>query len=159
MKIQTETDISLLDEIRAIAQQHWAELAEDRDLYELDVDEDLYRGAHARGILQATTVRDDNGVLIAYHVIGVRRHPHRKTLMSSDFVSFVRPNLPNRVWILLAMYRHSRDSLIAQGVKYLCFRVKLKRDFGPMLRRLGFEPLEMAYALTVRDADVQKSHP
>jgi hypothetical protein len=155
--IATETTVDLIPEINRLASTHYYELGEDPHRYKLEVDHDVYIAAVKRGLAHVTTVRqrsilevEGRGPLCGYHVFFLRNHLHQKDrLIAQDMLSFVRPDLRNRIWVFVAMYRHSIAALKKRGVQTIFLRVKPgKADYSQLLqRRFGAELSELVYKI------------
>lgn len=74
IKFAVESYAQIIDEIKPMLPEHWAELAVHKDI-PLDPDYDFYERANAVGMLVFMTVRKA-GVLIGYAIWVVKKHPH-----------------------------------------------------------------------------------
>lgn len=152
--IATETSANpLLAEIQALSEAHWVEFAEDRERHELSVDLESYMRMYKTGKLLATTARRA-GELVGYQLLIINRHPHRDVLALHDAITFIRPDIAARWLVLLRIVQHTVADGRRRGATYFRMRVKLEHDYGKLLARLGFRPVELAYALTVDGDDL-----
>ena len=69
-----ETYDQIIEEIKPMLPEHWAELAVHKDI-PLDPDFEFYRRAHEAGMLLFLTCRKE-GALIGYAIWVVKTHPH-----------------------------------------------------------------------------------
>jgi hypothetical protein len=142
----------LLQEIVDLSPSHWREFGEGSDRHELAPDLTSYMRMYDNGKLLATTARRD-GVLVGYQLLICNRHPHRDTLTLSDAITFLRTDVPMRGLVLARMIRHTINNGRVRGVTYFRMRVKLKHNYGKLLERFGFRPVELAYALEIEGTD------
>jgi hypothetical protein len=102
----------------------------------------------ALGILRVLTVRVGNE-LVGYHFVFVYPHLHYfSTLWAESDMFWLDPEHRRGLtgyWLL----RHVRDQLKRDGVKKHTFRTKLHiQSFAPIMKRLGYQPVEMVYSIT-----------
>jgi len=126
--------------------EHWAEIALDKDAIKLDPDYEKYRAMAEAGILHLVTARCD-GRLVGYHLSMIYPHMHyRKSLTCFTDVFYLKPEY--RVGMIgYKMLKFFRDSVKARGVQKIYMGTKLSHDIGPLLLRLGFNPIERIYTL------------
>jgi len=149
--VATETTLEIIPEITTHIRDHWNELGEEKEKYDLDVDWIFYHRLYEQNRAHVTTARDYwSRELVGYHVVAVVRHTHRNQLCAGDLVSFVSPHEPRRAWVLLRMYRHSVAALSARGINHFRFRSKDYKSLQPLMKRLGFHPVETVYAMTMK---------
>lgn len=157
---ETARAIQVAKEIGFFVAEHYKELGEEPDDYDLDIDFNLYISAAARGALHIATLRNAGGALCGYHIMWIRRHPHSDRVVASDAVSYVRSTVPRRPWRLLALFRFSVECLTARGVQTFHFRVKPVADYGALLeRKLGARLAEKVYKINVSPGKVRSRSP
>lgn len=123
--------------------RHWQEIA-----HYLDIPYaprwDGYENLERAGILRIFTARLD-GQLVGYCVFTVAHSMHYATsLEASEDVLFVAPEQrKGRVGIKLIEF--SDTVLKLEGVQLVRRHVKFAHDFGPLLERLRYEPIDRIY--------------
>jgi GNAT superfamily N-acetyltransferase len=148
IEFQTESWLDVLPELKAMFDAHWEEIALNRDAIKLDIDYDLYERLTRSGELHLVTARDD-GWLVGYHVSVIRPHPHYKsTLHCLTDVFYLRPEYRSGM-TGYKLIKFFRDSLKARGVKKVLMGTKLGIDIDPLMKRLGFTPIERVYSLVL----------
>ena len=135
----------LAAEIEPLLRRHWDEIAHYKDI-PLDVDWSAYAAAALQGMLRIYTMRDvDASQLVGYAVYVVKPHLHyRGSMQAMQDVLYLVPEHRNAGGggALIAF----ADQLLAQdGVKVVYHHVKLAHNFGPLLARLGYEPIETVW--------------
>lgn len=68
----------VVEEIKPLIEEHWAEIALYKEFVPLDVNYAIYEALQKAGILRIYTVRND-GFLIGYAIYFVQPHPHYQT--------------------------------------------------------------------------------
>lgn len=139
----------VVEEVKGLLEDHWQEIALDKDAIKLEPDWDNYRWLAERGMLHIVTARDD-GWLVGYHVSVVRPHMHyRSSLTCYADIMYLKPEY--RLGMTgYKLIRFFRDSVKARGVQKIYMMTKLALDLDPILRRLGFTPIERVYTQVFR---------
>jgi hypothetical protein len=137
-------------EIYSLLATHWHEVGQDKERMHLDPDWDGYMALERCGQLKVFAARME-GKLVGYATFFTKRHLHYRSI----FVAI------NDLLFLLPAYRKSMTGfrfiadletlLISEGVKKIFFGVKAWHDFGPVLNRLGYAPIETTWAKWVGD--------
>lgn len=81
MKYQLEDVAEVKDDIQDLLQQHWQELATDKELMVLKPDWDRYAVLEQAGVLYVLTARTDDGELVGYHSFMVDHNLHYQDLL------------------------------------------------------------------------------
>jgi GNAT superfamily N-acetyltransferase len=133
----------------ALLKDHWREIALDQDVIELDPDWEKYAALAKDGALHVVTARD-GGELVGYHLSVIRPHLHYKASLTcfSD-VMYLKPEYRQGL-TGYKLIRFFRDSVKARGVQKIYMGTKLALDLDPILRRLGFTPIERVYTQVFR---------
>ena len=136
-----EAVADVLEEIKPLLEMHWREIAHYQDI-DLNPDWDWY--LKFPGVRVFTARRD--GVLIGYAVffVGPNRH-YRQSIQAMQDILFLHPDYrgttigPRLVW-------YSDMQLKAEGVQAVYHHVKVAHDFGPLLKRFGYELVDAVWA-------------
>lgn len=129
---------------------HYQELTFGKEKIRLAPDTGRYEALERDGGLVIYTARDD-GVLIGYaafFLIGGHAH-YRFNPMAINDVFYLDPGRREDVWLGYRFLRFIDRQLVEYGIDAVKFHVKFKRDFGPMLSRLGYEPEEVVWSKIV----------
>lgn len=132
----------LISELLPLFFLHWKEIAHFPDIM-LEPDTDAYLRAEATGNLRVFTARDDSGEAIGYAVFFLRQNPHYKSsLQASQDILFIKPD---RRGTGMRLIKWCDEQLALEGVQAVYHHVKQAHNFGPMLERIGYEPVEYIY--------------
>lgn len=146
LTIQRESIDQVIDQIPALLEQHWREIAHFPDI-PLDVDWGGYRAAENAGALRIFTARRD-GTLVGYAVHFVRLAPHyRQSLQAVQDVLFVAPE-ERGGGVGRMLVEHADSALQGEGVVAVFQHVKAAhaRALAPLLQGLGYELVDRVYA-------------
>lgn len=110
-----------------------------------EIDWDMLIQGEQRNALRLWTLRDFGGSLAGYAVFWLFTSPHHKgEFRACADAVFLRPELRTgnvgRQFLALA-----HEELRGLGVVAIVHSVRPGRNFGPVLMRLGFQPLEQLY--------------
>jgi GNAT superfamily N-acetyltransferase len=133
---------------------HWEELSAHKDEMPLDVDYQRLVNYNDQGIYRVWTARDGDTLVgyIAFYVF-VPPH-HRKSLIAVDDGYYLDPSY-RRGWAGVRMWREALDALAQLAVIGVIGHHKLhfqrqRGGIGAIFRRLGFEPTDELWWLTLR---------
>lgn len=135
--------LPLCQELFPLLELHYREIAVDQDI-PLTPDFAKYTQLEALGRLRVYTARDDDRLLWGYAIYFVGPNMHYQTsLQAVQDVLFMHPG---RRGVGGRLIRFADDELAKDGVQKVFHHVKLAHDFGPLLKRQGYEPIEAIYA-------------
>ncbi len=93
--------------------------------------------------LRIFTARIDDK-LAGYATFFVNKHPHYEdSLQAQQDLVFMVPE--HRGLFGLSFLRYCDEELINEGVEAILQHSPVKRDFGPVLGKLGYEPIQTLY--------------
>src|SRR3972149_1204999 len=144
---QKEKLADCFDESRELQQQHFQEIAQNKDvLGGVNPDREMYMKLDALGLIHVLTARDD-GKLVGYFVAFVRKHMHYQHIMcGSDDLFYLAPS-HRRGMTGLRFIDAAIGMMRAAGAQHISIRDKfLSRDIGPLLERRGFKAIEIVYS-------------
>lgn len=129
------------EEMDALFQLHWEEIALDRDRIKLSVDYDTYAALDACGRLHIVTVREGRR-LIGYHCATIGAHLHYKDdlFACSDVYFLLKEYRKGRTGI--KMFKFTEESLKRLGVKKIVMNTKLYLDQSRIFEHLGYRETE-----------------
>jgi len=138
IEFQEEALIDILDELKPLLTEHWEEIALYKDKIKLSPDYERYLMADDVGVLHILTARDDEK-LIGYFISFVQPHVHYmdNTFAIND-VLFIHPSY-RKGSVGYKLFKHAEKSLKAIGVDVIMIHAKVKRDFKPLMDKLGYD--------------------
>lgn len=147
---QRESIADLWPELMPLVREHWQEIRWD-DRTEFDPDCERYNAAEQAGAYIIFTLRSEAGEhgrpLIGYSAFWISHSIQRKdSLEAAQEGIYLRPDC-RAGWLGAELIGESDKALRAMGVAVVYQHVRTgRRDFGPVLHRLGYEPIETIYA-------------
>lgn len=115
----------------------------------LDLNLPVFLSADQQGILILVTARDD-GVLVGYSTCWHGKHPHVKSARTAQGNTiYVHPDYRGQRGLGYKILKHMITELKASAPMIVKYGSKVKRDIGPILKRLGFQADEVSYTLTL----------
>lgn len=150
---QVEPFDTAFEEAYELLQEHWEEIALNKDKIKLSINVERYRELAANGILHIVTARDANiqksawdaGKLIGYHVGMIVPHLHYKDyLFGMTDIFFIHPEYrKGRTGINL--FKVVEKAMKERGVVKLMTAVKLHKDVGRIFEYLGWTETERSF--------------
>lgn len=139
-----EPYLEALPELVALWQDHWEEVATDKDKVPLDVDLAAYASHDRAGILHLVVARAA-GRVIGYHMTLVRTHLHyASTLCGFTDVYFLDAKY-RQGDAGIRLFRKVEQTLKARGVKKLYTGTKTHKDLGRLFEALGWTQTETLF--------------
>jgi hypothetical protein len=135
-----------VSEIKTLINDHYVELALNKDKVPLSPQWDVYAAREAGGELVYTTLRD-GGELVGYIISFIAPGLHYETCLTAHMdILFVRPDRRDASAKGVFMMIDALEAeLRRRGVDRWFMGTKLHKDIGAVFRRRGFEPVEMTY--------------
>lgn len=134
-----------LDEMKPLLEDHWKEIALNKEKVKLNPDYDKYLEADEKGLLHVLTARD-NDKLIGYFISFVQMHIHYKDhLFAVNDILFIDKNY-RKGSTGYKMFKKAEESLKEIGVDVLVIHSKVNNDFKPIMDKLNFERVEYIYS-------------
>lgn len=150
---QREPIGSLWPELLPLAAAHWHEVRWDGDS-EANLDQARYEAAEASGAYAILTARGEHHEL-GHPLIGYASFwlcPSSKqagVLEAGQDALYLRPDC-RRGWLGAELVRAAERMLVDLGVRTVFQTVRQNaRDFGAVLVRLGYQPIEQTYARSI----------
>ena len=133
--------IASAEEAKALIANHWKEVAFHKDI-PLDPDYEKYKQMEESGSLRCFTARAQ-GKLVGYSVYFVQTHLHYKqTLYAMQDLMYIDPEYRGRG---MAFLDWCDSQMKEEGVQVSMLHVKVNLDYGPALKRIGYEPIDRIY--------------
>ena len=148
LTFQTEKVMALREEIEPLLEQHWAEIACDKELMKLDPNWEAYAQIEAAGALHCTTVRAD-GELVGYAIYFVVPNLHYRNVRVADSDIFWLAPAQRKGMTGIKLIKAAEKTLAGLGVGKIIHKVKLHNDVGRVFERMGYTAFERHYWKTV----------
>nr|WKF58830.1 hypothetical protein HUO10_003331 [Paraburkholderia busanensis] len=140
---QLESFDEYYPEAQVLLANHWEEVALNKDVIKLDIDEAEYRALDRQGALQILTVRCD-GALVGYKVHVVKGHLHYKSSLTAfSDVYYLSPEIRSKPRVPLRMFQRAEDELKRRGVQRIIETTKLHSNKQKFLEFQGYGPSEL----------------
>lgn len=132
-----------MPDIDALTRRHWEEIGHYADMPS-DPDYARYQEVEAAGHLRAYTARVGRE-LVGYTTFFVGKGLHYRTvLIATEVATYLAPE--HRKGLTGMRFMKFVDTeLAAEGVQVISRHVKHRRDFGPVLERMGYEVQDVVY--------------
>lgn len=141
---QRETFSNVYQDIQPLWEQHYQEIALDKDTIELNPHVEGYKEIDDLGGLIIFTIRDDNR-LIGYSFFILQYSFHYKQLICAvNDLFYLLPEYRGR-WLGTKFLKESEALLKKMGVHQVQMRTKTYANFGKILERAGYKEIEIAY--------------
>lgn len=138
-----ELGIALVAELTPLLHEHFKEIAANQDIA-LDPRWDVYEQAAASNTLRIFTIRDA-GRLVGYSVLTVARDVHYKgSVQATQDALFLKVECRGKS-VGSQFIKWCDEQLKADGVQVVHQHVSLAHDWGKILERIGYRPIERIY--------------
>ena len=136
-------------EAEPLLQQHYEEIALNKDKIKLNPDWRAYAELDKINALRVFTARKD-GKLMGYFVIIVSKSLHYRDHLfaNNDIIFLTKAARKGQTGVKLIKF--ALDALEAEGVTKVHINTKAHQPFDAILERLGFEEIERVYSLMLR---------
>jgi GNAT superfamily N-acetyltransferase len=143
--------VDYISEAMPLLTKHWLEISNYKDII-LNVDHNYYQTMEDEDSLRIFTARDEaTNEMVGYLLYTVGYNPHYKdSLQASVDVVYIDPE---RRGFGMKFMKWCDERLKQEGVEIVYHHVKLAHDFGPVLKRMGYKPIETIYGKRFSDAD------
>ena len=144
ISFQEEKIRDVLEEMKPMLQDHWEELANNKDVRPLNPDYDRYIQLNNLDYIRMLTVRNGDK-LIGYATFYVAHNLHYKDWMyASNDVYYLDPEYRQQR-LGVAMFQAIEEWLQSMGVKNIVVQDKLHHSHESFFIKLGFTPIEQNY--------------
>lgn len=145
MNYQQEFLIQVKDDIRPLLEEHWQEIALNKDKIKLNPDWAAYETLEDDNRLRIFTAREGD-LLVGYFVTVLGFNIHYKDhLFATNDVIFLHPNYrKGRTGIKLIQF--AEQCLKEDGVSVLSINTKVHKPFDKLMEFLGFGLIERVYS-------------
>ena len=149
MEFELENLANVKEDILPLIEEHWKEIALNKDVIKLNPDWDAYGAYDYIGSLRVYTARQD-GQLMGYFVVLVSKSLHYKdhTLANNDIIFLRKQAREGMTGVKLIKY--AIKCLETEGVSKIHINTKIHQPFDVILERLGFDCIERIYSKCLR---------
>lgn len=149
MKFALENLAKVRREIEPLLEEHWKEIALNKDIIKLNPDWEGYARLDGINALRIYTARKDDE-LVGYFVVLVSKSLHYRDHLfaNNDIIFLTKPARKGLAGFKLIKF--AIDSLAAEGITKLHINTKAHQPFDAILERLNFQEIERVYSLVLR---------
>ena len=149
MEFAIENLAKVRHEIEQLLEQHWQEIALNKDIIKMNPDWEAYARLDAVNSLRIYTARKDDQ-LMGYFVVLVSKSLHyRDHLFANNDVIFLSKSARKGL-TGVKLIKYAIESLAAEGITKLHINTKAHQPFDAILERLKFDAIERVYSLVLR---------
>lgn len=150
VKYQQEFLDSVAEDAKGLLEQHWKEIAVNKDKIKINPDWDTYYALEEQDRLKVFTARD-KGKLVGYFVVLTSRHLHYKDhVFAKNDLLFLQENY-RKGFTGIKLIKFAEQYLKADGVSVLVINTKNHKPFHKLLEYLKFKPVETIYSKYIGD--------
>lgn len=143
---QLESYTSIKNEIKPLLEEHWKEIALNKEKIKLNPDWKEYARLDNAGALRCFTARKD-GLLVGYFVVIVSKSLHYSDhLFAHNDIIFLRKG-SRKGLTGVKLIKFATEELEKQGVTLLVINTKVHQSFDKILERLGYNLIERVYSI------------
>jgi len=143
MKFDQEKIRGIKAELEPLLYAHWREIAHYQDIV-LNPSWDMYFQMDESGFARMYTARTDDGALVGYAVFFVKHNLHYSdSLQAVQDILFIHPTHRG---FGAEFIEWCDKKLREDGVQVVHHHVKAAHNFGPLLKRLGYEMVERIWS-------------
>lgn len=150
VKYQQEFLDSVVDDAKPLLEEHWKEIALNKDKIKINPDWGAYYTLEAQGNLKIFTARSE-GVLVGYFVVLVSPHIHYKDHLfaKNDLIYLVPEHRKGFTGVKLIKF--AEKCLKEDGVSVMVVNTKNHKPFHKIMEFLKFSPVETLYSKYIGD--------
>lgn len=149
-QIQMELPSDVKDEAEPLLQQHWEEIAVNKDKIKLNVDWESYKKLEESGDIGLYTARY-KGDLVGYFAVISQYHLHYKDhIYAVSDVVFVHQD-HRKTKLGYRLFKHAEEDLKKRGVSVLVVNTKVHKPFDDLMEGMDFELIERTYSKYLGD--------
>ena len=133
-----------------LLEEHWEEVALNKDKIKVNPDWSAYYTLEEQGKLKIFTARYE-GILIGYFVVFVSPHIHYKDhLFANNDLIYLSPKY-RKGFTSVKLIKFAEKCLKDDGVSVLVINTKNHKPFHKLMKFLGFSPSETLYSKYIGD--------
>ena len=144
IEYKEETFDQVIDEIKPLLDNHYEEIALDRDVIKLNPDYETYKKLCDSGVMRIITARDD-GKLVGYLIAIIKYHLHYKDSLTAFNDIFYVDKQYRKGMTGVKLFIKAEEILKKYGVQRVAMNTKLHHDVGAIFDRLGYKETERVF--------------
>lgn len=145
IRFQTECLTDFLQDAMPLLHRHWGEVGSCPQSHALQVNEGMYAAIESVDALHITTARHTSGGLVGYAIYFVQDYPHVQGLRMAQSDALYLAPAYRQGFTGVRLLQAAERALVAKGVKNIMQTCTVKKDFGVILRRMGYTNTETVY--------------
>lgn len=134
----------VIDQIKPLLDDHYNEIALDKDAIKLNPDYGIYKSLCDSGTMRIITARDD-AKLIGYCVCIIKYHLHYKDSLTAFNDIFYIAKEYRKGLTGVKLFIKTEEILKKYGVQRVAMNTKLHHDVGAIFDRLGYRETERVF--------------
>lgn len=147
---QLEAYVSIKNEIKPLLEQHWEEIALNKEHIKLNPDWKEYTRLDSIGALRCYTARNDKNKLIGYFVVIISKSLHYSDhLFAHNDVIFLTKTA-RKGTTGYKLIKYATERIQAEGITLMVVNTKLHQPFDALLKRLDYNHSENIYTKCFR---------
>jgi hypothetical protein len=138
-------------EILPLLENHYQEIALNKDQIKLEPDWDVYKTLGEKNMLHIVFAKDGEE-LVGYYVGVIRPHLHYKSSLTAyNDVYFINPKARNVHMIAIRLFKFIEETLKKRGVQRMTMNTKFHKNVGLLFERLNYEQSDIVYTKMIGD--------
>lgn len=131
-------------------EEHYEEIAVQKDKMAMKPDVHLFQTMEAGGSLHILTVRE-KGKMVGYHITFIRPHAHYADVLCG-FVDayFISPSC-RKGMVGVKLFKEAEKTMKARGVKKIFTGTKNSKNMSKIFEYLGWKPTEQLFSKWIGD--------
>lgn len=147
---QQESLHTCRDDAKNLLEQHWEEIALNKEYIKLNPDWEAYYELEDAGALKIFTARDGD-TLIGYFVVLCRKHLHYVDhVFAFNDILYIRPDY-RKGFTGIRLMKFAERCLKEDGISVMVVNTKRHKPFDILLEWLGYKHAENTYTKLLRD--------
>jgi len=144
IEYKEETYSQVIDEIKPLLEDHWEEIALNKEVIKLNPNYEMYEKLCNSGVMRIVTARDD-GKLIGYCICIIAYNLHYKdSLTATNDIFFISKDY-RKGSTGVKLFIKNEEILKSYGVQRLIMNTKVHQDVGAIFERLGYKQTERVF--------------
>ena len=144
IEYKEETFDQVIDEIKPLLENHYDEIALNKDSIKLNPDYGIYKNLCDSGVMRVVTARNDNK-LIGYCVCIIKYHLHYKDSLTAFNDIFYIAKEYRKGLTGVKLFIKTEEILKQYGVQRVSMNTKVHHDVGAIFDRLGYKETERVF--------------
>jgi hypothetical protein len=144
IEYKEETFDQVIDEIKPLLENHYEEIALNKDAIKLNPDYGIYKSLCDSGVMRVITARDD-GKLVGYCVCIIKYHLHYKDSLTAFNDIFYISKDYRKGLTGVKLFIKTEEILKKYGVQRVSMNTKVHHDVGVIFDRLGYKETERVF--------------